>query len=107
MDSHSLLESETQPVKLIFPQRTGEICLILKPKEGRTDGGHRFHYLYHQQPDEVMLIKIYDSKIDGRATRTPHSAFVDEEYNDLPGRESIEVRALAFHEDDREDVFVD
>lgn len=45
-------------------------------------------------------MKNFDSKTDGRARRTLHSAFVDERYEGKRGRESIEVRALVFHEDD-------
>ena len=47
--------------------------------------------------DEALLIKGYDSRHDGRARFTPHTAFQDP--HTLPGappRESIEVRTLAF-----------
>jgi hypothetical protein len=51
-------------------------------------------------PDEVLLIKGWDSQDDGRARFTPHGAF------DLPNtppdaapRESIEVRTLVVVED--------
>lgn len=56
-------------------------------------------------PEEVLLIKCYDSKVDGRARRAPHSAFFDESTVHERSREStevrafIEVRALVFHED--------
>ena len=65
-------------------------------------GGHQWHYLSRQTPGEVMLIKCFDSKTDGRARRVPHSAFVDEEFKGEEARESIEVRALVFHPDDTE-----
>lgn len=57
---------------------------------------HRWHYLNEQTPGEVMLIKCFDSEVDGRARRVPHSAFVDEEREGEETRESIEVRALVF-----------
>ena len=59
--------------------------------------GHKWYYLSNQTPDEVTLIKCYDSEAD-RARLTPHSAFVDSVWstNDEPHRESIEVRALVF-----------
>ena len=52
-------------------------------------------------PEEVMLIKCFDSKLDGRARRVPHTAFVNEATagEDFAARESIEVGALVFHED--------
>lgn len=46
-----------------------------------------------------MLIKCFDSKVDGRARRVPHTAFVNEATANEKPRESIEVRALVFHED--------
>jgi hypothetical protein len=48
----------------------------------------------------VILIKCFDSKLDGRARRVPHTAFSVPGTEDKEGRESIEVRCLVFHEDD-------
>ncbi|MFJ3368274.1 hypothetical protein [Pseudomonas sp. NPDC086251] len=46
---------------------------------------------------EVLLIKGYDSRHDGRARFTPHTAFQDPlKPRGAPPRESIEVRTLAF-----------
>ena len=84
------------PVKLIYPDREGETCSV-RPSEG-----HRWHYLNQQTPGEVLLIKCFDSKTDGRARRVPHSAFIDEERENEVTRESIEVRALVFNENDME-----
>lgn len=64
--------------------------------------GHKWNYLYKQTPEEVLLIKCFDSKTDGRARRVPHSAFVNPEHEGEKKRESIEVRALVFHPDDTE-----
>jgi hypothetical protein len=60
---------------------------------------HRWYFKYAQRPDEVTLIKCYDSLEDGRARRVPHSAFVDPSEEDKDGRESIEVRTLVFYDD--------
>jgi hypothetical protein len=46
------------------------------------------------------LIKCFDSKLDGRARRVPHTAFNIPGTEEKEGRESIEVRCLVFHEDD-------
>jgi len=52
------------------------------------------------EPDEVLLLKCYDSKVDGRARFAPHSAFLDPNRPpDAPPRESIELRTLVFHPD--------
>jgi hypothetical protein len=74
----------------VFPDRVGEIYhLAYHPAQ-------RWYYAPLMTPDEVLLIKGYDSLTDGRARFTPHGAF------DLPAtpaaappRESIEVRTLA------------
>jgi hypothetical protein len=67
---------------------------------------HRFFYVKDMTPDEVMLLKCFDSRGEGMpggwkgtALRTPHTAFVDPETpKDAPGRQSIEVRCLVFYE---------
>ncbi len=47
--------------------------------------------------DEAILIKGYDSEVDGRARFTLHTAFDDPTTPaDAAPRESIEVRVLAF-----------
>lgn len=57
---------------------------------------HSWWYLRNQTPEEVTLIKCFDSEED-RARLTPHSAFLDDTSpKDAPERESIEVRALVF-----------
>lgn len=92
-DAHSVPESDLVPVPLIYPNREGA-TLTVRPNER-----HRWFYLHGQTPEEVMLIKCYDSKLDGRARRVPHTAFVDPSAENEEARESIEVRALVFHED--------
>jgi hypothetical protein len=59
--------------------------------------GHRWHYFPLIEPDEVILIKGFDSARDGRARFTAHAAFVDSlTPPDAAPRESIEARALLF-----------
>lgn len=98
----SVHDDELVPIKLIYPHRVGETLSVRPARKERTDGGHRWYYLFEQNPGEVMFIKCFDSKVDGRARRVPHSAFVDEEFEGAEARESIEVRALVFHPDDRD-----
>ena len=67
---------------------------------------HKFCYVKDMTPDEVMLLKCFDSWGDGMpggkdgiAVRTPHTAFIDPDTpEDAPGRQSIEVRCLVFYE---------
>ncbi|KAF8584679.1 hypothetical protein K439DRAFT_1389312 [Ramaria rubella] len=61
---------------------------------------HRWKYLRGMSPEEGVLIKCFDSKMDGSvAILTPHTAFKDPTTpKDAPHRESIEVRALVFYD---------
>jgi hypothetical protein len=67
---------------------------------------HRFFYLKDMKPDEVMLLKCFDSRshtlTDGQtdiAYGTCHTAFFDPQTPEgTPGRQSIEVRCLVFYE---------
>ena len=92
-DANSVPDSDLVGVALVYPDRRGEKYTV-KPNQE-----HRWFYLYGQTPEEVMLIKCFDSKVDGRARRVPHTAFVNAATVDEEARESIEVRALVFHED--------
>lgn len=93
-DAISVPDNDLLPVQLIYPDRVGETFTV------RPNADHRWYFLREQTPGEVMLIKCFDSKVDGRARRVPHSAFVDKENENESPRESIEVRALVFHPDD-------
>lgn len=81
--------------ELIYPDRRGETYGVRHQKE------QQWRYKSGLEPSEVLLIKCFDSKKDGRSRRVPHSAFVDPAAGpDVPTRESIEVRTLVFHADD-------
>lgn len=95
-DANSVPDSDLVPVPLIYPHRVGETYAV------RPNEQHKWYFLYGQRPDEVTLIKCFDSKTDGRARRVPHSAFVNPATEAEESRESIEVRALVFHPDDTE-----
>jgi len=79
---------------LRYPDRDGETFNI------RHNPNHKWKYLRGQTPDEVVLIKCFDSIQDGSvAVLTPHSSFVDPTTPpDAPPRESIEVRTLVFYD---------
>lgn len=90
--SISLVEDDLVKVSIIFPDRKSETYAV---KPGPT---HQWYFKYAQRPDEPLLIKCFDSLDDGRATRTPHSAFTDPAHEGENTRESIEVRALVFYD---------
>lgn len=93
--ANSVPDTDLVPVSLIYPNRKGQTLTV------RPNPKHEWFYAYGQTPEEVMLIKCFDSKLDGRARRVPHTAFVNERTtgDEFPARESIEVRCLVFHED--------
>ncbi|KAK3395422.1 hypothetical protein B0T20DRAFT_359563 [Sordaria brevicollis] len=58
---------------------------------------HRWYFKYQQQPDEVVLIKCFDSEsYPGMARRAPHCAIEDPDATEDEWRESVEVRCLVF-----------
>ena len=59
---------------------------------------HKWYYCSQMEPDEVLLFKIFDSKQDGTAKRTPHTAFSSPDDRGS-ARQSLEVRFLVFWED--------
>ncbi|EGN98393.1 hypothetical protein SERLA73DRAFT_109855 [Serpula lacrymans var. lacrymans S7.3] len=82
------------PVALIYPDREGEILGI------RHNPNHKWKYLKGMEPDEIVLIKCFDSVQDGSvAVMTPHTGFQDPTTpKDAPLRESIELRLLVFYD---------
>jgi hypothetical protein len=77
----------------VFPDRVGEIYHLAHHP------GQRWYFAPLMTPDEVLLIKGYDSLTD-RARFTPHGAFaLPDTPADAPPRESIEVRTLVIIED--------
>ena len=74
---------------LQVPRHVGEIySVIYQP-------AHRWFYVSEMQPEEVLLLKCYDSRIDGRARFMPHTGFQNPACpSDFVPRESIEARTL-------------
>lgn len=129
IDWRSTEDADFIPVDLMYPKRSDSVhddddrgkeklpdaseydSIANYEVKGETMGvaandKHKFYYMHGMTPDEVMLLKCYDSfghgQPDGRdgiAVRTPHTAFVDPATpKDAPGRQSIEVRCLVFYD---------
>jgi hypothetical protein len=63
----------------------------------RHSSVHRWWYFPKMMPEDVLLLKTYESETDGRARFLGHSAFEDPNTSpDAPVRESIEIRTMAF-----------
>jgi hypothetical protein len=63
----------------------------------RQNPAHRWYFKHQLRPEEVLLIKCFDSK-ESVARRALHSAFEDAAYRDMESRQSIEVRCLVFYD---------
>jgi len=88
-DSTTVDDEDLVAAKTVYSDHQRETWTV---KHGPA---HRWYFKYAQRPDEVMLIKCFDTVTDV-ARRSPHSAFVDEEHAGMPPRESIEVRSFVF-----------
>jgi hypothetical protein len=128
IDWRSTSPEDFIPTDLMYPKRADSLDLDDRGKEvlpdpnnysstegyevkGETMGvapndKHQFYYQKDMTPDEVLLLKCFDSWGEGMpngkkglAVRTPHTAFTDPKTpEDAPGRQSIEVRCLVFYE---------
>ena len=90
-DAQSVPPQDLIAADLVYPERTGEIYYA------HWNPMHRWVYFPNMGSDEALLIKGYDSRDDGRARFTLHTAFDDPTTPDVAEpRHSIEVRTLAF-----------
>ena len=90
-DSSSIDPKDFVPSDLVYRDKVGETYRFT------YNPNHRWFYFPRLERNEVILLKCYDSKEDGRARFTAHSAFEDPtSAPDAAPRESIEVRALVF-----------
>jgi hypothetical protein len=90
-DARSINPQDFVPSDLVYRDKVGETYRFLH------NPNHRWFYFPRLEKNEVILLKCYDSKEDGRARFTAHSAFEDPtSASDAAPRESIEVRALVF-----------
>ncbi len=96
-DAQSVADADLVEARVIYRDHERRTWTVKPSPSGR----HRWYYKAAQTPDEVMLIKCFDSVADGSVSRrTPHSAFHDAAHEGGAPRESIEIRALVFYADD-------
>jgi hypothetical protein len=88
-DGRSVSRADYVAVDMIHVDRIGEIyhCAY--------SSGQRWFYFADMQPDEVMLLKCFDSATDGRTRYTAHTGFANPfAAPGTPPRRSIEVRTI-------------
>ncbi len=92
-DARSVSDEHLVAAKVIYPDHQRETWTV------RPSPAHRWFYKRAQAPDEVVLIKCFDTMTagEGVARRVPHTAFEDPAYADGEPRESVAIRALLFY----------
>ncbi|ALL70194.1 hypothetical protein K788_0001462 (plasmid) [Paraburkholderia caribensis MBA4] len=90
-DARSIAPTDLVPSDLIYQDKVGETyAFVYNPK-------HHWYYFPLMTPEELLLLKIYDSAGDDIARLTAHTAFDDPSSPpDARPRRSIELRTLLF-----------
>ena len=90
-DVTSTEPDDYQKLYLKYRDRNGE-NYVLKFSEK-----HKWWYFPRMTPEQVILLKTFDSETDGRARFVAHTAFDDPESPaNAVTRESVEIRTIAF-----------
>ncbi len=88
-DASSIADGDLVASERRAEDRIGELELVC------WNPAHRWYYYPEMERDEALLIKCFDSALDGRARRSIHTAFRNPEAGaDAPPRESIETRTI-------------
>jgi hypothetical protein len=89
-DARSVPDSDLVGARMVEDDFDGESWVV------RHNPKHRWHFKYRMTPQDVLLIKCFDSDTSV-ARRALHSAFEDPAYREEASRQSIEVRCLVFY----------
>jgi len=91
-DSRTVAPGDLVPSDLVYRNRVGETYSVT------YNPAHRWFYVPEMRRDEVLFLKIADTRTDIPARFMPHTSFADPTApaNARP-RESIELRSLVFH----------
>jgi hypothetical protein len=91
-DARTVDPADLVPSDLVYRERVGETYSV------KYNPAHEWYYVPEMRREQALLLKIADTKTDGRARFMPHTSFTDP--TTPPGafpRESIELRTLVFH----------
>ena len=90
-DARSVDDEDLVAAERRAANRIGELYMV------RFSSAQRWLYFPGMLPSEVLLIKTFDSTVDGRARWCVHTALEDQDSRPAaPARESIEPRVFAF-----------
>ncbi|CAK4031492.1 Hypothetical predicted protein [Lecanosticta acicola] len=104
-DWNSLSLSQLQPVMVHLPTSDGKSSNEIQHSRSfeswrlkHAGEENKWYFCSNMTPDEALLIKSFDSKLDGRARLAPLTSF-ESRYDKGPARWSLEMRCLVFWED--------
>ena len=88
-DARSVRNDDWVAADIIYKERQGELYL------STFSSRHEWYYYPAMDPEEVLVFKTFDSRVNQPARMTPHAAFDDPTAPaDAPLRRSMEVRCL-------------
>jgi hypothetical protein len=91
-DARTVAFEDLVPSDLVYQNRVGETYSVT------YNPAHEWYYAPQLEREEALLLKIADTKTDGRSRFMPHTGFTDPTTPpDAFPRESIELRTLVFH----------
>jgi hypothetical protein len=91
-DARTVDPADLVPSDLVYRERVGETYSVT------YNPTHEWYYVPEMRREQALLLKIADTKTDGRARFMPHTSFTDPTTPpDAFLRESIELRTLVFH----------
>ena len=94
-DARTVARRDLVASDLLFRERRGETYNVV------YNPAHRWFYASDMRPDEVLLLKCFDSR-DDVARFAPHTAFANPTAPaDAPPRESIELRTYVIYDEGR------
>jgi len=94
-DARSIAPEDLHVSERRYPDRVGQTYRL------SYNPAHQWFYFPAMRRDEALVFKVYESKKDGRARFVPHTSFDNPlaPADALP-RRSIEIRTLAFFDED-------
>jgi hypothetical protein len=94
-DARTIAPEDLHVSERRYPDRVGQTYRL------SYNPAHQWYYFPEMRRDEALVFKVFDSKKDGRARFVPHTSFDNPlaPADALP-RRSIEIRTLAFFEED-------
>jgi hypothetical protein len=96
-DTRTTPDKDHRLYELIFPDRVGENYSL------KFSDAQKWYYFPRMVKDECLVFKVYDKKADGPRF-TFHTAFEDPLTTaSSPARKSIEIRSIAFFDDNAVD----